>query len=58
MIHCFHITGVNFSPAWAVQTSTFGERGGDQTIQPSLPTRFDDARQFPLGRKIAKANTA
>jgi len=50
--------GFNFSPAKAVQTPSFGKQAGEQTDQPSLPTRFDDARQFPLGRKIAKANSA
>jgi hypothetical protein len=47
-----------FSPASAVQTPLFGEPAGSKTDQLSLPTRFDDARQFSLGRKIAKTNSA
>jgi hypothetical protein len=34
------------------------QMGCQQTDQLSLPTRFDNAWQFPLGRKIAKANSA
>jgi hypothetical protein len=34
------------------------QMGCQQTDQLSLPTRFDNAWQFPLGRKIAKANAA
>jgi hypothetical protein len=58
MMHCFYLIGVNISPASTAGTPFFSEHAGGQTDQPSLPTRFDDARQFPLGRKIAKANSA